>query len=371
MPSLVGSPLALENTLTEGIVSANRADETGKWLQITAPISPGSSGSPVLDLQGHVIGVATLNSSGRYQNLNFARSSSDLAKFLKTIEPDAKPTAFAHETPPSVTDDPDFIAAKEYNKNKDGARALELLNNLANRFPNDDEVLFQRGVALTLLGMYPRESFGTFREYAKAHPTVSIGWSHMAFSAFKAGRYAEAINDAEQALKLDVNDRWARSTLAMVYRAQARPELERARRYHAAALAIDNTERSLYYSHLVHQALEKVEALEAKAKLVEAPQAVSRPPSALLPAQTPAQSQASSATITAKDSKGLYVRSDHSAKSPIVVMVRTGDRVFLERESFVNRDPPQQVTWQKVTVAGHTGWIRADYLLNWNYDAGN
>jgi len=42
--AIVGSPLALEGTLTDGIVSAVRKDESGTWLQITAPVSPGSSG---------------------------------------------------------------------------------------------------------------------------------------------------------------------------------------------------------------------------------------------------------------------------------------------------------------------------------------
>jgi class 3 adenylate cyclase len=58
--AVIGSPLALEGSLSEGIVSASRSGEDGSWLQISAPISPGSSGSPVLDRNGRVVGVATL-----------------------------------------------------------------------------------------------------------------------------------------------------------------------------------------------------------------------------------------------------------------------------------------------------------------------
>jgi S1-C subfamily serine protease len=67
----IGSPQGLENTVSDGIVSAIRQDESVRYLQITAPISPGSSGGPVLGPNGQVIGVATLQLEGG-QNLNFA-----------------------------------------------------------------------------------------------------------------------------------------------------------------------------------------------------------------------------------------------------------------------------------------------------------
>lgn len=89
--AIIGSPRALEGSLTDGIISAFREQGNGTWLQITAPVSPGSSGSPVLDSSGQVVGVATLNSSGRFQNLNFARSSHDLIKLLESIPTDVKP----------------------------------------------------------------------------------------------------------------------------------------------------------------------------------------------------------------------------------------------------------------------------------------
>jgi hypothetical protein len=68
---VIGNPEGLYGTVSDGIISAFR--DNGKMIQITAPISPGSSGSPVLDENGQVIGIATL--FGREgQNLNFAVS---------------------------------------------------------------------------------------------------------------------------------------------------------------------------------------------------------------------------------------------------------------------------------------------------------
>lgn len=67
----IGNPLGLTNSISDGIVSnANRADING-MIQITAPISPGSSGGALIDIYGEVIGVTT-SSLVRGQNLNFA-----------------------------------------------------------------------------------------------------------------------------------------------------------------------------------------------------------------------------------------------------------------------------------------------------------
>lgn len=67
----VGNPRGLEGTFSQGIVSGIRDYENEKLLQITAPISPGSSGGPVLNSRGEVIGVA-VSSITNGQNLNFA-----------------------------------------------------------------------------------------------------------------------------------------------------------------------------------------------------------------------------------------------------------------------------------------------------------
>jgi serine protease Do len=68
---VLGSPLGLELTVTEGMVSAIRTVRgRGEFLQISAPISPGSSGGPVVNMTGQVIGIATFQVRG--ENINFA-----------------------------------------------------------------------------------------------------------------------------------------------------------------------------------------------------------------------------------------------------------------------------------------------------------
>ena len=67
----LGSPLGLSNTVSDGLVGAIRDDLGAQMLQITAPISPGSSGGPIINLRGEVVGVAT-SSIRAGQNVNFA-----------------------------------------------------------------------------------------------------------------------------------------------------------------------------------------------------------------------------------------------------------------------------------------------------------
>jgi len=77
----IGNPAGLEGTVSKGIISGIRKAENLKFIQITAPISPGSSGGPVFNLSGKVIGVATAYLDYG-QNLNFAMP----INYLKTLK---------------------------------------------------------------------------------------------------------------------------------------------------------------------------------------------------------------------------------------------------------------------------------------------
>lgn len=101
--AVIGSPIGLAGTLSTGIVAAVREEgpdlgahgKAPSWtLQISAPISPGSSGSPVLAEDGRVVGVAVgLISVG--QALNFAIPAKRVRELLSTIAADARPRPLA------------------------------------------------------------------------------------------------------------------------------------------------------------------------------------------------------------------------------------------------------------------------------------
>jgi len=79
----IGNPLSLESTVSNGIVSAIRTVEAqgGKFLQITAPISPGSSGGPLFNMAGNVVGITTSHIKGG-ENLNFAIPINDVKPII-------------------------------------------------------------------------------------------------------------------------------------------------------------------------------------------------------------------------------------------------------------------------------------------------
>lgn len=119
--AVIGNPQGLERTISEGIISAKRAgDGPAPILQITAPISPGSSGSPVLNARGQVVGVATASLADS-QGLNFAipaeavsallakcagASPTSIESFARDLaKPKAAPTA---TVPPKAFDSEEF-----------------------------------------------------------------------------------------------------------------------------------------------------------------------------------------------------------------------------------------------------------------------
>lgn len=109
----VGNPLGrpyLEGTVSYGNISGIREDPTGRWIQMTAPITHGNSGGPVLNKKEEVIGISTVielddtvkisyavkNNKGekigsvelprrREQNLNFARHVDHLSSLLNRV----------------------------------------------------------------------------------------------------------------------------------------------------------------------------------------------------------------------------------------------------------------------------------------------
>src|SRR2546426_5476663 len=112
---LIGAPRGLDQTVSNGIVSGIRIlDDGTKVIQTTAPASPGSSGGPLLDRLGNVIGILTFSVVAG-QNLNFAIPINYAKGMLETLSlaPAVTPLAVLDSTkakPPNPTsNDPSGI----------------------------------------------------------------------------------------------------------------------------------------------------------------------------------------------------------------------------------------------------------------------
>jgi S1-C subfamily serine protease len=86
----IGNPRGLEGTFSQGIVSAIRRVGGDTIIQMTAPISPGSSGGPILNGNGEVVGIAVATFTGG-QNLNLAIPVSYLTALTGGITSEVRP----------------------------------------------------------------------------------------------------------------------------------------------------------------------------------------------------------------------------------------------------------------------------------------
>ena len=109
----IGSPLGLDRTISEGIISiANRVIRGRLYLQTTTQINPGNSGGPLFNLRGEVIGVNNMKIAAiGAEGLGFSISLRVLKSFLDNrdayaFDPRNPNTGFLYLSPPEVNTNP-------------------------------------------------------------------------------------------------------------------------------------------------------------------------------------------------------------------------------------------------------------------------
>ena len=110
----VGSPLGLDRTVSEGIISlTNRLIDGRLLIQTTTEVNPGNSGGPLFNLRGEVIGINDLKLIGLgLEGLNFAIQVSTLKDFLRNrdafaFDPRHPNAGFRYLSPPRRDNGPD------------------------------------------------------------------------------------------------------------------------------------------------------------------------------------------------------------------------------------------------------------------------
>jgi tetratricopeptide (TPR) repeat protein len=165
---VIGNPLKLEGSVSDGIVSAVReVPNSYRIIQITAPISHGNSGSPVFNLKGQVLGVVTVKVTNG-QNINLAIAAARVAE-LK-------------------------------------AGTLQPLTELALKGKGDvAESLYRSGLDSLWLGNYDN-AVGYFENAANKNPRRAETWVQVGYCKVKQGKNQEAIRAYQQALQLKPSD---------------------------------------------------------------------------------------------------------------------------------------------------------------------
>ncbi|HEY0004809.1 MAG TPA: trypsin-like peptidase domain-containing protein [Pyrinomonadaceae bacterium] len=167
---VIGNPLRLEGSVSDGIVSAVReVPNLGKIIQVTAPISNGNSGSPLFNMKGQVIGIITIKVTNG-QNINLALGAARVA----ALEPREMLLSF------------DELAARTRSVQQSEAQA---------------EWGYRTGLNLLWLGNYDN-ALGYFESTVNKNPNRADAWIQVGYCKVKQGKNSDAIKAYRRAIEL-------------------------------------------------------------------------------------------------------------------------------------------------------------------------
>ena len=213
---VAGNPKGLEGTFSDGIISSRRDKLTKERLQMTAPISPGSSGGPVLNRKGEVIGISFAGHQALdAQNLNFAIPSKYLKKLL-ALSGTSRPLG---QNNTSISAETYFLWAYTKHKLGDYVGAIADYTIAIRLKPDAANAYYNRGLAKSNLGQY----FAAIADYIqtiKLKPDLVEAYVNRGAAKAELGQHFAAISDYDKAIHLKPN-----LATAYVNRGAAKAEL--------------------------------------------------------------------------------------------------------------------------------------------------
>jgi tetratricopeptide (TPR) repeat protein len=222
---VIGNPFGLEGSVTNGIVSAVRDIPTfGRIIQITAPISPGSSGSPVVNMQGQVIGVATLQITGG-QSVNFAIPSERISQLQSGALLSLSDLVAASGRNKRAKAVQSFRDGLSFLSKDDCEKALPYFEKAVEADVNYAEAWAQTGFCREKLGRHG-EAIEASKKAVSLRPSAE-SYFNIGLASYYLKNYREAAENYRQAIRLDpYNAADAHYALGLVYRDWNRPEDE-------------------------------------------------------------------------------------------------------------------------------------------------
>jgi len=213
---VIGNPFGLEGSVSNGIVSAVREiSGYGRIIQITAPISPGSSGSPVVNMVGQVIGVATLQAA-EGQSLNFAVPAERITQLkigeLQTV------ASLSAETQKNKRSSAERLYSQGVAQlsRDDYARALPYFEKAVESDANYAEAWYQAGFCYGTLGRHA-EALKASKQAARLRPDWAETFVNIGASSFSLAQYKDAAEAYKQAAKLDSDNPETQYALGLTF----------------------------------------------------------------------------------------------------------------------------------------------------------
>ena len=184
----LGAPRGLELTLTSGIVSSFRRDENAYLIQTTAPIAPGSSGGPLLDSLGRVVGITTFRLSDS-PGLYFSVAVSELKRLLKTPSTTALGIT-------SNTDELETLRKEIESGSVDTASSRA--DTLLSRDPHNPTGLTIKGI-LALHQNHSEEAVTFLSKAVNEQPDLQLPQSYYSLALIRTGEFKRALVHARKA----------------------------------------------------------------------------------------------------------------------------------------------------------------------------
>ena len=222
---VIGNPLGLEGSVTNGIVSAVRDIPTfGRIIQITAPISAGSSGSPVVNMQGQVIGIATLQITGG-QSVNFAIPSERISQLAIGAPMSLSELVVASGRNKRAKAVQFFRDGLSFLSKDDCEKAVVAFEKAVESDSNYAEAWAQSGFCNEKLGKH-NDALEASRRAVSLRPSAE-SYFNIGLASFYLKQYKEAADGYHQSIKLDpYNSADAYYALGLVYRDWGKPDEE-------------------------------------------------------------------------------------------------------------------------------------------------
>ncbi|MCF7908839.1 MAG: tetratricopeptide repeat protein [Candidatus Omnitrophica bacterium] len=208
---VIGAPLGLEYSITEGLYSGKRLFSGQDALQFSAPISPGNSGGPLFDVSGQVVGITTfIKPEG--QNVNFAIPINDVKRFFNSTSRMSMGD-FATKLSKAYNY---FLSAKDEMYVKNSAAAIRYAERAVEADPSfiDGHIYLSALYAST--GRL-NDSVAQLKKALAIDPSNIHLYNELGATYFQQGRSQLAIKEFKRAIEVAPREAIAYSNLAAAY----------------------------------------------------------------------------------------------------------------------------------------------------------